>query len=166
MYSRATGLPSAPRGLGSRAASTFKTDSARGRLKPSFARVVRTESSISSSSCALRIFSAPTVKMCRRFKPRLDSPETHQQTASDLRAAQSSSTNSAAMFEVSRASEPATPQHNSQVNTMNRFETSQPMPYLIELVLASSNCRNRQELDQIISTMRRIQSMERLYARS
>lgn len=51
-------------------------------------------------------------------------------------------------------------------NTMNYFETSQPMPYLFELVLASSNCRNRQELDQIVSTMRRIQSMERLYARS
>ena len=49
---------------------------------------------------------------------------------------------------------------------MNRFETSQPMPYLIELVLASSHCRNRQELDQIVATMRRIQSMERLYARS
>ena len=51
-------------------------------------------------------------------------------------------------------------------NTMNYFETSQPMPYLFELVLASSNCRNRQELDQIVSTMRRIQGMERLYARS
>ena len=51
-------------------------------------------------------------------------------------------------------------------NTMNYFETSQPIPYLFELVLASSNCRNRQELDQIVSTMRRIQGMERLYARS
>jgi len=51
-------------------------------------------------------------------------------------------------------------------NTMNYFETSQPMPYLFELLLASSNCRNRQELDQIVSTMRRIQGMERLYARS
>jgi hypothetical protein len=38
---------------------------------------------------------------------------------------------------------------------MNRFNTSQPMPYLFELALASSNCRNRQELDQIVSTMRK-----------
>ena len=51
-------------------------------------------------------------------------------------------------------------------NTMNYFETSQPMPYLFELVLASSNCRNRQELDQIVTTMRRIQGMERIYARA
>tara|TARA_B100000524_G_scaffold232055_1_gene123197 strand:+ start:451 stop:600 length:150 start_codon:yes stop_codon:yes gene_type:complete len=49
---------------------------------------------------------------------------------------------------------------------MNRFNTSQPLPYVIELVLASSNCRTRQELEQIVLTMRHIQSLERSYARS